>query len=183
MTADRDDREAGVLDAVDGRLRLTYARPVAVSPERAWRALTEPADLAVWFPARIDGERVTGAPLRFTFPGQIALSDEAEALEGEMLVVDPPTLLVFRWEDETLRFDLRPAADGAVLTFATIFDEIGRAARDAAGWHVCLDVLAHHLAEIAPPWTPAERWAQVHPGYVARLGPEAATIGPPGADD
>lgn len=31
----------------------------------------------------------------------------------------------------------------------------------------------------APASRPGARWAEVHPGYVERLGPEASTIGPP----
>ena len=57
--------------------------------------------------------------------------------------------------------------------------EVGKAARDAAGWHACLDILGHHLAGEKPPWSPVERWDQVHAQYVERLGPEASTIGPP----
>ncbi len=53
------------------------------------------------------------------------------------------------------------------------------APRDAAGWHVCLDNLEQELAGTEPAWSPAERWQTVHPTYVERLGPQAATIGPP----
>ena len=63
--------------------------------------------------------------------------------------------------------------------FTDTLEELGKAARDAAGWHECLDRLAHELADQAPPWASADRWRQVHPQYVGRLGPEAATIGPP----
>ena len=96
-----------------------------------------------------------------------------------MLAYEPPNLLEFRWgNDETLRFELQPDGDGSLLTFVNTFAELGKAARDAAGWHTCLDVLAAHLDGQTPPATP-ERWQQVHPAYVERLGPAAATIGPP----
>jgi hypothetical protein len=29
------------------------------------------------------------------------------------------------------------------------------------------------------PWPMGERWSAAHPGYVAKFGPEAATLGPP----
>jgi hypothetical protein len=45
-------------------------------------------------------------------------------------------------------------------------------ARDAAGWHVCLDNLAAHLEGEEP------AWQAVHPEYIERFGREAATIGP-----
>jgi hypothetical protein len=98
-----------------------------------------------------------------------------------MLTYEPPSALEFEWgEEETLRFDLEPDGDGTVLTFLNTFDELGKAARDAAGWHACLDLLEHRLAGEEPPWGPNERWAEVHAGYVERFGAEAATIGPPG---
>jgi uncharacterized protein YndB with AHSA1/START domain len=140
-----------------------------------WRALTEPEHLRAWFPTTIEGERAAGAPLRFTFP-----DGEDPAIDGQMIVFDPPSLLEFRWGgDETLRFELHPDSEGCLLTFVNTFDEVGKAARDAAGWHACLDVLACHLNGEALPWTPGARWQQVHSEYVERLGPEAATIGPP----
>ena len=101
-------------------------------------------------------------------------------IDGQMLRNEPPKVLEFRWgNDETLRFDLQPDGEATLLTFVNTFDELGKAARDAVGWHTCLDVLAYHLDGQTPPWTIGERWRQVHARYVATLGLEAATIGPP----
>ena len=66
-----------------------------------------------------------------------------------------------------------------MLTLINRFDEIGKAARDAAGWHACLDVLEASLAGASI--DAVRRWGAVHPGYVARFGPAASTIGPPAA--
>ena len=164
----------GTLERRGGRWRLRFMRRLPHPPEKVWRALTEPEHLAAWFPAAIEGERAAGAPLRF-----VHRDGRGPALDGEMLACDPPSLLELRWGDETLRFELRPDGAGTLLVFVDTFDQIGKAARDAAGWHACLDVLACHLDGESPPWTPAGRWQQVHEGYVARFGPEAATIGPP----
>jgi hypothetical protein len=57
--------------------------------------------------------------------------------------------------------------------------QLGKAARDAAGWHARLDLLEHHLAGEPPPWDAGRRWAELHPGYVEHLPAEASTIGPP----
>ena len=164
----------GELEKHDGRWRLQFVRRLPHRPEKVWRALTEPEHLAAWFPARIEGDRAAGAKLRFVFP-----HDGAPIDEGEMLACEPPTLLEFRWTDETFRFEVRPDGDGCVLTLLNVFDEIGKAARDAAGWHACLDVLGHHLSGEQPPWDQGSRWAEVHATYVERFGPEADTIGPP----
>ena len=41
------------------------------------------------------------------------------------------------------------------------FDQQGKAARDAAGWHACLDLLGYELDGKEPPWTSGERWQAV----------------------
>jgi len=165
----------GQLERMDDRWQLRFTRRLPHRPEKVWRALTEPEHLAAWFPTDIEGKRAAGAALRFVFR-----NGEGPAVEGEMIAYDPPSLLEFRWGgDETLRFDLRPDGEGTLLTFRNTFDEHGKAARDAAGWHACLDVLGHHLDGEEAPWDPSERWRQVHGSYVERFGPEASSIGPP----
>jgi uncharacterized protein YndB with AHSA1/START domain len=164
----------GELDHVDGRPTLRFTRRLAHPPEKVWRALTEPEHLAVWFPSSIEGERKEGAALQFVFP-----HGEGPTIEGEMITYDPPSVLEYRWGDEVLRFTLEPADGGTHLTFVNTFDDIGKAARDAAGWHACLDALEYDVDGDKPPWSPEQRWAQVHPHYVEHLPPEASTIGPP----
>ena len=166
--------QEGTLDRAGDRWTLTFVRALPHPPEKVWKALTEPEHLAAWFPSRIHGKRAAGAKLRFEFDDHDGLG-----ADGEMLVYDPPSALEFSWDTEILRFELQPTAGGCTLTLVDTFDELGKAARDGAGWHACLDVLEHHLAGEEPPWTPEEHWADVHPGYVERFGPEAATIGPP----
>lgn len=155
--------------------QLELDRTLAQSPEAVWAALTEPKHLAAWFPTDIEGERAAGAPLRFVFR-----KGEGPAIDGTMLAYEPPSLLEFRWgDDETLRFELQPAGDGTTLRFFDRFPDLGKAARDAAGWHVCLDVLARHLSGEEAPSRSREQWREVHAVYVERFGPGAATIGPP----
>jgi uncharacterized protein YndB with AHSA1/START domain len=166
----------GQLEQRDGRWELHYTRRLAHPPHRVWRALTERDELAAWFPTDIAGERGAGARLRFSFRG-----GEGPPIDGTMVAYDPPSLLEFTWgADETLRFELQADGDGTLLTFVNTFDELGKAARDGAGWHVCLDSLAYHLEGQDPPWESREHWEQVHAGYVDRFGAAASTIGPPG---
>jgi uncharacterized protein YndB with AHSA1/START domain len=165
----------GDLEQVDGRWQLRFVRNLPHPPEKIWRALTEPEHLAAWFPAAINGERAPGAQLSFVFP-----NGEGPPVAGEMIAHDPPSLLEFRWGDETLRFELRRQGEGCVLTFLNTFDDVGKAARDAAGWHACLDQLGYHLAGEEAPWDPSERWRELRPRYMSRFGPEASTVGPPG---
>ena len=71
-----------------------------------------------------------------------------------------------------------PAEAGTLLILLDTLEELGKAARDGAGWHTCLDGLAAHLdhknrerAKVA--------WSEVHAVYAADFGPDATTIGPP----
>lgn len=65
------------------------------------------------------------------------------------------------------------------MTGTDFRDDGGRAARDAAGWHVCLELLLWDLSGERAPWAQDDRWRTVHRGYVARFGPDTATVGPP----
>ena len=90
----------------------------------------------------------------------------------------PPSLLEFRWGTDVIRLEVEPADGGSTLTLLDTIDEVGKAARDSAGWHECLDNLSADL-DGHPPAPAGQRWLAVHPGYVESFGPEAATIGPP----
>lgn len=174
----------GILERSNGQAHLRFTRRLDHPPEAVWHALTKADDLAAWFPADIEGGWEPGAQLRFTFrdpqkAAEVLEVDEAPVLRGEVIAYEPYTRLEYTWEKDTLRFDLEPDGDGTILRLTVIFDEIGKAARDAAGWHACLDLLATRLAGAPPDFEPEERWAQVHPQYVERFGPEASAIGPP----
>lgn len=165
----------GELEPDGGRWALRFVRRLPHPPDKVWRALTEPDHLRAWFPTDIDGERAGGAHLTFRFR-----EGEGPTIDGQMLTYDPPRVLELRWGDEeTLRFELRPVGEGTLLTFVNRLSEVGKAARDAAGWHASLDSLASDLDGETSPQSRRERWSQVHGAYVERFGPEASTIGPP----
>ncbi len=170
----QDTDEDGTLTH-DGDLSvLRYRRRLAHSQDKVWRALTEDEHVAGWFPTTIEGERAAGAPLHFSFR-----ESEGEPFDGEMLVFDPPACMELRWADDVLRFELVGEGAGCVLSLTVTFPEHDKGARDAAGWHVCLEQLSFVCAGDPPPWRPPDRWRAVHARYVERLGTEASTIGPP----
>src|SRR3954451_4469530 len=164
----------GQLSQKDGRYELRFVRELSHPVGKVWEAVTSPAGLSAWFPFDVVGERSTGAALRFVFR-----EGEGEPFEGSMLEYTPQSAVELAWGgDETLRMELSPSgADGCVLTLINRFDEVGKAARDAAGWHACLDALGASLAGSSI--DAAGVGGEVHPAYVERFGPEAATIGPP----
>src|SRR5215472_9958149 len=164
----------GVLERGRDEVTLRFTRRLPHPAAKVWRALTESGHLTAWFPTTVEGDLTPGATLRYNFREM-----NLPGFDGRVLAVDPPRLLEFVWGDERLRFELTPDGQHTVLDFSACFTEIGRAARDAAGWHTCLDLLGYDLAGEPVPWPQDDRWRIVHAEYVRAFGPEAATIGPP----
>jgi uncharacterized protein YndB with AHSA1/START domain len=164
----------GMLEQDGDRWQLRFERRFDAPVQTVWRTLTDPAALAAWFPQRIVGEWRAGAPLRFEF-----VDHDLPPFDGVVEQFDPPRLLEFSWGTDELRFELIADGNGCVLTLLDRIDAIGKAVRDATGWHTCLDFLEAHLHGDTPPWTSRERWLDLHPSYVDSMPTEAATIGPP----
>jgi len=168
-----DPERLGALTRTGACWRLTCTRRLAHPQERVWRAITESEHLAVWFPQEIIGERRAGVPLRFV--GAIGGD-----FGGEMLDFRPPRAMEFTWGADRMRIELHPDGAGTVLTLTDTFAQHGKAARDGAGWHECLDRLTSALDGV-PPAAWGERWRAVHPDHVAHFGPGGSSIGtPPG---
>jgi uncharacterized protein YndB with AHSA1/START domain len=165
-------------DMTDATLFSDGARP-AVRLERhlphppavVWLALTEREQLRSWFPSDVivtGGRWEVGAAITFPFPPEVI----DMTLTGEVLEVDEPNVLAFSWGEETLRFELSHEEEGTRLV---LIDELpaSAAARNAAGWDVCLDRLAG-LDPGPEAWRPRfETYAVV---FEPKLGPQE---GPP----
>jgi uncharacterized protein YndB with AHSA1/START domain len=118
-------------------------------PPVVWRALTAPEELARWFPCGIEvdgGEWKPGAALRFPFPSDVI----DMTLTGEILECDAPSRLAYTWGDEVLRFELHEQDGGTRLVLVNELPG-DRAARNAAGWEVCLERL-RGATEPSRPW-------------------------------
>lgn len=96
-----------------------------------------------------------------------------------MLAYEPHSFMEFCWGPDILRLELRDVEDGTELTLLDTLEERGKAARDGAGWHACLEALEGALAGESEARSHMGVWADVHPHYVEAFGPEGATIGPP----
>lgn len=132
----------------DARLLTDMQRPAVRlerhlldPPEVVWRAITERDQLRSWFPCDVEvsGDRwKVGATITFRFPPEVI----DMTLEGQVLAVEEPKLLIYTWGEDTLRFELHPADDAG--TTLILIDELPpeSAARNAAGWDECLDRLA-----------------------------------------
>jgi uncharacterized protein YndB with AHSA1/START domain len=136
--------------------------------EKVWRAITTPAELTHWFPARIDfDEPVIGAAMRFTFEGS------EDSGEGEILEVDPPKVFAFRWDADVIRCELLPRPEGCLLVFSHTLrgpdSDRPSAARHAAGWDGCLDGLTARLEGTTAEFS-MQTWFERAEAYVAQFG-------------
>jgi uncharacterized protein YndB with AHSA1/START domain len=134
------DGNHATLQDLDGRSALLFERVLAHPPERVWRALCTLQELSGWHPTPFELEPRIGGPVTY-----LSSPDGPEMAPGEVLQYDPPRLLAYTWGEDELRWELRPHDDGCVLRLTHCFEDRFKAARDAAGWHLCLDALSSSL--------------------------------------
>lgn len=163
------------LETIDGKPVLRFERKLAHSPTKVWRAITEPGELAAWFPAAVETELKPGATMRFTFPDSAPVDETGR---GEVLEVDPPKVFAFRWNTDVLRFELVPDGDGCVLHFTQVLGggQAGRlsAGRTAIGWDVCLGALEAHLEGLE--FTQPTDWLAPMEAYIREFGLDEGTV-------
>jgi uncharacterized protein YndB with AHSA1/START domain len=157
-------RDGELIELDDDLVGVRFERRLGHPPERVWRAITDPQELAAWFPDTIEGEFGPGAEVRFPKFERMGLP-----AMGKVTEFDPPRLLAYTWGQSTLRFKLEPDGDGCRLIF---MDTLPRAdsAKNAAGWEVCLDGLETSLAGGKPAEANPDRWSELHEHYAERFG-------------
>ena len=157
-----------VLQDRRGRTVLRFERALTHPPERVWRALTQLDDLRAWHPSPFELEPLLGGTVRYLPP------DGAAFGEGQVTEYDPPRVLAYTWGDDLLRWELEPRDDGSLLVLTHTFDDRFKAARDAAGWHLCLDALVASLAGTKPASQEAgglpPAWQELNRAYEERFG-------------
>ena len=110
---------------------LILTRELRHSPEKVWRALTEPAQLREWAPFEVDGNLgVAGATVNLAWAGA------PKPLATTVMLADAPRLLQYG----DIRWELEASGGGTRLT---LWHSIDRRfiSMGAAGWHIGLDVL------------------------------------------
>jgi len=146
---------------------LILTRELRHSPEKVWRALTDPAELREWAPFDVDGSLGTVGTVKLTWIGN------PHAIETKITRADAPKFL----EYGDARWQLEPANGGTRLT---LWHKIDRRfiSMGAAGWHISLDVLDRLLAG-APIGRIAgggamgfSGWQRLNAEYAAQFGVE-----------
>lgn len=178
MKRNEDGSRYGSLRTENGHPVVRWRRHLPFAIDAVWQAITDDEHLSAWFPSTIEGERASGANLEFRF-SQV----DVPVTAGTMEVFNPGShIMELTWGDEFLHFELR--GDGAattILILTVILSEIGKAARDAAGWHVCLDRLEAHLSGNPSKGANSIPWEEANRVYTAQFPASASTIKPPQA--
>jgi uncharacterized protein YndB with AHSA1/START domain len=171
----------GAYDTIENRPALRFERRLSHPVDVVWRAITESEELEHWFPSRVEVDELRpGAEMTFRFE-EMPLEGMPMTIPGRVTEFDPPRLFAFLWGDDYLRFELEPVAgseDACLLRLTVLLDQREKAARDGAGWHVCLDRLAGLLAgDDGPAVTGAgEDWRGLYDEYQRRGVPAGAPI-------
>lgn len=148
------------------RFERVYPQPVA----EIWPAITDPELMASWFPVRVEYPELTdGAELTFTFEGE----DEPPT-HGTIESVEAPTTFAFTWDGDQVRFELSDIGDAerpkCQLVLIATFEDRTWAVRNAAGWHMCLDLLKAALSGEKPKSSVGKRQSQLLKEYETRFG-------------
>ncbi|MEU9227442.1 SRPBCC family protein [Streptomyces massasporeus] len=162
----------------DGRPAVRFSRVYDHPVDRVWQFVTDADELERWFPSRAEIELRPGGTVRFS--GDPHMEDST----GRVLAVDPPRHLVFEWGGDELRFDLEETGEKSTrFTLTNVLDTQDSAARNGAGWEVCLAALDARARgeETAGPHSGADApWKELYAAYVAAGTPSGAPV--PGLD-
>jgi uncharacterized protein YndB with AHSA1/START domain len=158
---------------LENRPTLRFERDLAHPVEAVWSAITEPSELRQWFPCDVEVDLRLGGAMKFIF-SEMPLADAPATMEGRVTELEPPRRFSFLWGEDHLHFQLAPSARGCRLTFTVILDAQDKAARDGAGWHVCLDGLERLLAGEKP--GRSDDWAEHYREYERRGFPTGAAL-------
>jgi uncharacterized protein YndB with AHSA1/START domain len=159
----------GQVEVDADRAALIFERQLAHSPERVWRALTDPIELKAWYmsQASIEGrpggrvDMVTG-PSQFHWTGQVLVWDPYSVLEYEWNA--EPQQYLPDGERSIVRYELERRGGGTLLRLRHSRLTVPTALGFAPGTHALLDRLVAHLGDAPlPNWT--TRYDEVKAGY------------------
>ena len=145
------------LASVDGGI-IKAEIEIAATPERVFRSLTDPAELAAWWGSdemyrtfdwtidlRAGGKWSTSA---------LGADGTKGTVDGEYVEVDPPRRLIYTWRPSwddfaitTVQYDLQPTATGTrlLVTHTGFGDRAMAAAGTGEGWKRVLEWMGAYV--------------------------------------
>jgi uncharacterized protein YndB with AHSA1/START domain len=164
----------------NGHPVLRIERRLKHSPQRVWRAVTEPDELSRWYPfPALAVEPRVGGRIRFDV-------GPAGMIDAVVTEHEPPRVFAFRVPagditpggregDNVIQIELQPEpGDGCLLIFTQTFVDLPAAASYAAGWQTCLDALAAVLE--GRPVEPVPVSVELYERYVEKFGLDRGSV-------
>jgi uncharacterized protein YndB with AHSA1/START domain len=147
--------------------QFVYATFIRTTPEKLWRALTEPEfTRQFWMGTTQESEWKVGAPWR------IVKRDGSTADSGEVLEIEPYKLLVLKWQNHLfpemtaegfsrMTYELEQKGDSVKLTVTHVMEKSESKFIKAIsnGWPIILSSL-NSLLETGEPLEMTRRWPE-----------------------
>jgi uncharacterized protein YndB with AHSA1/START domain len=141
---------------------VVFERHFDAAPERVWRALTDPRELAGWLaPAEID----------LRVGGSVILKFDDGDERGKITELREPEVIAYTWNegktDSLVRFELEPDGSGTRLMLRHTFDGEADLPSYGGGWHHHLEQLIAQVAGNPIGWDP-NRYRELKSEYERR---------------
>lgn len=151
---------------MDDTERIDRTIELAAPPDRVWRALTTPAEIAAWFRVAVDGPLTPGSEVWMTVTGPKDSKGAGKRFRLRVVEMEAPRRFVWEWhpgeidpavdysrEPRTrVTFTLEPIAGGTRLTLSeTGFNAVSLARRakvfsdNSRGWTEVLAWFRGHV--------------------------------------
>ncbi|MGI6359037.1 MAG: SRPBCC family protein [Bacillota bacterium] len=152
----------GTVSITEHGYLMRFERRMPHPVEKVWAALTEPERLADWL-ADATMELVPGGKLQLRF------GNTGSVIDGQVVAVQPPTLLEFTWNSEgaentLVHWELHPDGAGCRLILTHSFPDRAQLPSMLAGWHTHLEGLPQAVNGERVQW-PWDRWEELHQQY------------------
>lgn len=158
----------------DGRPAVRFSRTYGHPIERVWQFVTDAEELAHWFPSRAEIDPRPGGTINFSGDPNMPEST------GRVLALDEPRRLSFEWGGDELHFDLEALDDERTrFTLTNVLKAADTAARNGAGWEVCLaalDAKARGDRFEGPRAGAGVSWKDFYDGYIEAGVPSGAPV-------
>ncbi|WP_431813134.1 SRPBCC domain-containing protein [Kocuria sp. cx-455] len=163
----------GTYEVIEGRPAIVFEREYPVAPSQLWTTVATAPAMSRWFPSRVQLNAHQGGGIVFTGDPHM------ESSTGTVTNWEPKRHWSFTWGDSEIDISVEPSGEGSKLTFIEFLEAENTAARNAAGWHVCLHTMRSVLT--GDTMTTRLDWEAVYRGYAHQGLPAGAVV--PGIND
>ena len=163
----------GTYEVIDDRPAVVFEREYSAPVDHVWSVVATAPALSRWFPSRVQLNAHQGGGIVFTGDPHM------EASTGTVTNWEPPRHWSFTWGESEVDMTVEPHGEGSKLTFIEFLEAENTAARNAAGWHVCLHAMTSVLT--GDTMTTPLDWEPVYRGYAEKGLPTGAVV--PGIND